>query len=108
MNIDMHELLLDLEEKSVNAEEFLGDSWRGIKIITMGNVTDIIIKHIDKDEVKCMDEKMWHRIFKKYIDSFEAIKTLKINNLIDEDLCQEMQAQLLDDIVVTLKSEVEN
>lgn len=108
MNIDMHELLLDLEAKANNAEEFLGDSWKGIKIITLGNVTDIILKHIDKDEVKCMDEKMWHCIFKKYIDSFEAIKTLKVNNVIDDDLFQEMQVQLLEDVVVTLKSEVEN
>ena len=108
MNIDVHELLLDLEAKAANAEEFLGDSWIGVRIITMGNVADIVLKHIEKDEVKCMDEKMWHRIFKKYIDSYEAIKTLKINNVIDEDLFQEMQVQLLEDVVVTLKSEVEN
>ena len=108
MNIDIHELLLDLEAKAVNAEEFWDDSWAGIKIITMGNVANIILKHIEKDEVECMDEKMQHRIFKKYIDSYEAIKTLKVNNVIDEDLCQEMQVQLLDDVVVTLKSEVDD
>lgn len=76
MNIDVHELLLDLEA-AANAEEFWDDSWAGIKIITMSNVAGIILKHIEKDEVKCMDEKMWHRIFKKKKYILIVMKPLK-------------------------------
>ena len=54
-----------------------------------------------------MNEKIWHEIFKKYIDCYEATQTLKKHFVIDDDLEQEMKVQLLGDIIATFKGEVE-
>ena len=54
-----------------------------------------------------MNEKVWHEIFKKYIECYEAIKTLKCHHVIDDDLETELETSLLEDIVYTFKSEVE-
>lgn len=36
---------------------------------------------------------------KKYIESYEAIQTLKRNNVLDDDFYQELRSDLLDDII---------
>lgn len=49
----------------------------------------------------------WMRITKAYIESYEAIQTLKRNNVIDEEFCEELKVGLLENIIDTFKSEVE-
>lgn len=51
--------------------------------------------------------EVWHDIFKKYIDCYEAVQTLKKHLVIDDDFYQEIRSDLLEDIIETFKSEVE-
>ena len=53
-----------------------------------------------------MNEKVWHDIFKKYIGDYYAIHTLNIDGIIDEIEKNEMLSKLLDDIMTTFDSEV--
>lgn len=48
-----------------------------------------------------------HMIFKKYIKSYESIKTLEENNLADTEQIDQLKHNLLEDIMVTFRSEVE-
>lgn len=54
-----------------------------------------------------MNEQMWHGIFKKYIDCYNATQTLKKHLVIDDDFYQEIRSDLLDEIIETFRSEVE-
>jgi len=54
-----------------------------------------------------MNEKVWHEIFKKHIECYEATQTLKMHLVIDDDLQQEIKVDLLDEIIATFKGEVE-
>ena len=49
----------------------------------------------------------WKRISKKYIDCHEAIKTLYDNGIIDDDMLEQHERKLLNDIIETFRSEVE-
>lgn len=44
---------------------------------------------------------------KKYIESYEAIQTLKRNAVLDDDFYQELRNDLLDDIINYFESVVE-
>ena len=50
----------------------------------------------------------WGKIFKDYVDSYEAIQTLKRNHVIDDDFYTEIRGTLLDEIIETFKTEVED
>lgn len=52
--------------------------------------------------------EVWQRIFKDYIESYNAIETLKKNEILNEDDYQELKICLLEDIIITFKSEVED
>ena len=54
-----------------------------------------------------MNEKIWHKIMKDYIKSYEAINTLYIDRIIEEDIRVSLNEKLLKDIIVTFESEVE-
>ncbi len=55
-----------------------------------------------------MNEKVWHDIFKDWIKANEAIYTLYRNDVITEwDKANELRCKLLDEIIETVKSEVE-
>ena len=55
-----------------------------------------------------MNEKVWHDIFKKWIDSNNSIETLYKNDVITEwDEINKMRSKLLLEIIDTVKSEVE-
>ena len=49
----------------------------------------------------------WKRILKKWIESHDAINTLNINAIMDEDLTLSYKSKLLEDIIDTFKEEVE-
>ena len=51
---------------------------------------------------------VWKKIFKDYVDSYKAIETLKKNDVIDEEVMYAMECDLLMDIIITMKSEIEN
>lgn len=48
----------------------------------------------------------WKNIFRKCIDSYNAIQTLKENGILDEEEVNVCEHNLLFNIVVTMKSEV--
>ena len=54
--------------------------------------------------------EVWKRIFKDYIESYKAIETLKRNCILDEDDEDyiKLKIHLLDEIIETFKSEVED
>lgn len=54
-----------------------------------------------------MDEKVWHTIMKEYIKSYEAIKHLTDKGVLCEDDAPALFKKLLEDIIVTFESEVE-
>lgn len=54
-----------------------------------------------------MNEKIWHDIFKKYIDDFRSINKLHAHDIIDEEEALKLKNKLLVNIVVTMESEVE-
>lgn len=49
----------------------------------------------------------WKNIFKDYIDSYNAIQTLKRNDLLDDESRVELEQDLLYEIIKTMKTEVE-
>lgn len=55
-----------------------------------------------------MNEKTWHRIFKDFIECYEAIHVLVHRNIADNETCDELRANLLENIIETFKSEVED
>lgn len=54
-----------------------------------------------------MNKEVWNKIFKKYVDCYEAVNTLKRHYVLDDDFYQEIRSDLLEDIIETFKSEVE-
>lgn len=54
--------------------------------------------------------EVWKRIFKDYIESHKAIETLKTNYILDEDNEEysKLKMRLLDEIIETFKSEIED
>ena len=65
------------------------------------NVTDRI-----NIEEKNMDEKIWHKIFKQYLDDYYAIHKLNKDGIIEFEHMQTLLSKLLDDIMTTFDSEV--
>lgn len=51
--------------------------------------------------------EVWVRIFKQYVNSFDAITTLANNGLMDEEEKAVYEHNLLKDIIVTFQSELE-
>lgn len=49
----------------------------------------------------------WKKIAKKYIDCYEAIKTLKKNGIMVDEEAEVFKRTLLDDIIDAFRSEVE-
>lgn len=62
---------------------------------------------IEECRIDETDNKVMHRIFKKYIKSYESIKTLEENNLADTEQIDQLKHNLLEDIMITFRSEVE-
>lgn len=55
-----------------------------------------------------MNEKVWHDIMKEYIQSYECIKFLHDKGVLDyEDEYLKLLTNLLDSIIATFESEVE-
>ncbi len=55
-----------------------------------------------------MDEKVWHKIMKEYIKSYESIRHLTDNGILNkDDDAPILFEKLLKDIIVTFESEVE-
>lgn len=53
--------------------------------------------------------EVWYTMLKNWIESYEAIKTLNRNGIIDEEKSNELKITLLEeDIIETFKSEVED
>lgn len=50
----------------------------------------------------------WKRIFIDYISCYEAIQILFKNNVIDDEMEDELELKLLNDIIATFRSEVED
>lgn len=53
-----------------------------------------------------MDEKVWHKTFKKYLDDYYAIHKLNKDGIIEFEHMQTLLSKLLDDIMTTFDSEV--
>ena len=51
---------------------------------------------------------MWHVAFKNYIQCYEAIAKLQENDIADSEITDQLYFNLLEDIITTFKSEVEN
>ena len=62
---------------------------------------------IEECRINETDNKIMHKIFRKYIKSYESIKTLEENNLADTEQIDQLKHNLLEDIIVTFRSEVE-
>lgn len=62
---------------------------------------------IEECKVGKRNNKILHMIFKKYIKSYESIKTLEENNLADTEQIDQLKHNLLENIIVTFRSEVE-
>lgn len=62
---------------------------------------------IEKCKIDKRNNKTLHMIFKKYIKSYESIKTLEENNLADTEQIDQLKHNLLEDIILTFRSEVE-
>lgn len=52
-----------------------------------------------------MDE-VWIRMFKGWLKSYEAIETLAGENMLEDDEYLSLRGKLLNDIIVTVESEV--
>lgn len=50
---------------------------------------------------------VWKRIFKDYISCYNSIEQLSSSGIIDEEEADKLQIKLLDEIIKTMKSEVE-
>lgn len=53
-----------------------------------------------------MKEDLWHGIMKEYIESYESIMHLNRMGFLTDDDYVSMIQKLLDDIIITFKSEV--
>lgn len=53
-----------------------------------------------------MNEEVWHKIFKKYLDDYYAIHKLNKDGIIEFELMHTLLSKLLDDIITTFDSEV--
>ena len=53
-----------------------------------------------------MNEEVWHKIFKKYIEDFHAIDRLQAHKIIDKEETSNLKNNLLVNIIVTMESEV--
>ena len=62
---------------------------------------------IEEFKVGKRSNKILYMIFRKYIKSYESIKTLEENNLADTEQIDQLKHNLLEDIIVTFRSEVE-
>lgn len=51
--------------------------------------------------------EVWKNIFRNYIKSYEAIQTLKDNDVLEEESVT-YELKLLDEIIVTMRTEVED
>lgn len=54
-----------------------------------------------------MDKDMWYSIMNDYLKSYEAIHQLLDKGILNEDDAPMLFEKLLEDIIVTFKSEVE-
>ena len=54
-----------------------------------------------------MKDEVWHKIFKDFINCYNAIKTLKNNEILDLEYELRLNEALLVEIIETFKSEVE-
>ena len=54
-----------------------------------------------------MNKDVWKTIFKDYVANYEAIQRLS-KKIIDEEDTDRLKAKLLDDIICTFRSEVED
>lgn len=55
-----------------------------------------------------MNEVLWHECFKKYISCYDVIGKLQENGIADSEIADHLYFNLLDDIITTFKSEVED
>lgn len=53
-----------------------------------------------------MNNEIWHKIFKKYLENYHSIHNLFRNGLIDEDEKALLLSKLADDIATTFDSEI--
>lgn len=51
--------------------------------------------------------EVWKRIFKQYIECYNAIGVLVSNGIVDDEEENELRNTLLDEIISCMKSEVE-
>ena len=58
-------------------------------------------------EVERMSD-VWKRIFKDWISCYNSIEQLSSSGIIDEEEDDKLQIKLLDEIIETIRSEVEN
>ena len=49
----------------------------------------------------------WHKILKRYIEDYEAIKTLYKSSILDEEETSRCEHTLLESIIDTFRSEIE-
>ena len=50
--------------------------------------------------------EVWKKIFKEYIECDKCIDKLYRKGIVDEECCNTLKMNLLEDILVTMKSEV--
>lgn len=50
---------------------------------------------------------VWNRIFKEWISCYNSIEQLSSSGIIDEEEESELQIKLLDELIETMRSEVE-
>ena len=62
---------------------------------------------IEECKIDETDNKTMHRIFSKYIKNYESIQTLEENNVADTEQIDQLKHNLLEDIIITFRSEVE-
>ena len=53
-----------------------------------------------------MNKEVWHKIFKNYIELYEAIETLHKSDIIKEEVISTHEHELLVDIIETMRSEI--
>ena len=53
-----------------------------------------------------MNEELWHKIFKKYLDDYYAIHKLNKDGIVEFEHMQTLLSKLLDDIMTTFDSEI--
>ena len=66
-----------------------------------------LLELIEECKIDETDNKIMHKIFRKYIKSYESIETLEENNLADTEQIDQLKHNLLEDIIETFRSEVE-